>query len=634
MLEQSGWVVEMQPEAGGYFSMLVAEAAGGMLYKFHVEGGEFPDPASRFQPLGPHGPSEIIDPNQFPWTDQAWKGVSREGQVIYEMHIGTLTAEGTWSAAVAQLEELARLGITMIEVMPVADFPGRCGWGYDGVNMFAPTRLYGRPESLKAFIDRAHSLGLGAILDVVYNHFGPDGNYLREFSEDYFSKRYANEWGEPINFDDENCHGVREFFTANAAYWIDEYHFDGLRLDATQQMFDASEDNIMAALTRAVRRAAGRRETYIVAENEAQQARIVRSEENGGYGMDALWNDDFHHTAIVACTGHSEAYYSDYKGTPQEFISALKWGYLYQGQWYSWQQKRRGTPALDLHPSNFVTYMQNHDQVANSLRGKRLQQITSPGRFRAITALMLLGPGTPMLFQGQEFGASTPFYYFADHNPELAKLVAGGRKEFLKQFPSIACPECQALLVDPESEETFRKSKLDLSERQKHAEIYQMHRDLLRLRRNDPVFARPRKGGLEGAVLAAEAFVLRFFGEDQRLLIVNFGFDLHLDPAPEPLLAPLEGCRWKLIWSSEDPAYGGNGTPPVETEQNWRIPAHSTVVLAPEPGARVSASAANQPGEKQDMQISAPDRTPAPAAGEDIRAPKAKARHGKSHSQD
>src|SRR5438132_4747903 len=479
-------------EPEGYFSGK-AGAGAGARYRFRVNTGQnsYPDPASRFQPDGPHGSSCIVDPAKFAWTDQDWPGLKLKGQIIYEMHIGTFTKEGTWRAAGEQLPELARIGITVIEMMPVAEFPGRFGWGYDGVDLFAPSHLYGMPEDVKAFIDRAHSLGLGVILDVVYNHFGPDGNYVREFSEDYFSRRYVNEWGEPINFDDYNCHGVREFFIANASYWIDEYHFDGLRLDATQQIFDASEDNIMAAITRAVRTAARGRGTYIVAENEAQESKLVRPPQAGGYGMDALWNDDFHHTAIVACTGHSEAYYSDYKGTPQEFISALKWGYLYQGQWYSWQKKRRGTPSLDLHPSNFVTYMQNHDQVANSLRGKRLHQATSPGRFRAITALMLLGPGTPMLFQGQEFGASTPFYYFADHNPELAKLVGKGRKDFLKQFPSIACPECESILVDPESEETFRKSKLDLSERQKHAEIYQMHRDLLRLRRADPVFANP-----------------------------------------------------------------------------------------------------------------------------------------------
>src|SRR5438552_2852337 len=506
-------------EPGGYFSG-AGNAGAGTRYRFRVNAGEnfYPDPASRFQPKGPHGPSCVVDPRQFRWADTNWPGpalAGLKGQIIYEMHIGTFTKQGTWRAAAEQLPELARIGITVIEMMPVAEFPGKFGWGYDGVNLFAPSHLYGTPDDLRAFIARAHSLGLAVILDVVYNHFGPDGNYLGEFSDDYLSKRYANEWGDPINFDGHNSHGVREFFIANATYWIDEYHFDGLRLDATQQIFDASEDNILAAITRAVRTAAHGRGTYIVAENEAQESKLVRSPETGGHGMDALWNDDFHHTAIVACTGHSEAYYSDYKGTPQEFISALKWGYLYQGQWYSWQKNRRGTPSLDLHPSNFVTYMQNHDQVANSLRGRRLHQTTSPGRFRAITALMLLGPGTPMLFQGQEFGASAPFYYFADHNPELAKLVGKGRKDFLKQFPSIACPECESILVDPESEETFRNSKLDLSERQKHAEIYQMHRDLLRLRRADPVFANPRRHGLECAVLAQEAFVLRFFGSDQ-----------------------------------------------------------------------------------------------------------------------
>jgi maltooligosyltrehalose trehalohydrolase len=367
----------------------------------------------------------------------------------------------------------------------------------------------------------------------------------------------------------------------------------------------------MVAISRKVRAAGQGRGTYIVAENECQHAKLVRSVEEGGYGMDALWNDDFHHTAIVACTGRSEAYYTDYKGTPQEFISAVKWGFLYQGQWYRWQTKRRGAPALDLHPSQFVAFVQNHDQIANSLRGKRLQQLTSPGRLRAITTLLLLGPGTPMLFQGQEFGASAPFYYFADHNPQLAKLVGAGRKEYLKQFPSIASPECDLMFINPDSEETFRCCKLDFSEREEHADIYRMHRDLLRLRREDPAFARPRTGGVDGAVLAPEAFVLRFFGErnrnpkdganaerlislspqrgegrgegcGERLMIVNFGTDLHLDPAPEPLLAPPEGCQWKLLWSSEDPCYGGSGTPPVNSGGDWCVPAHSAIVVGPE----------------------------------------------------
>ncbi|MGH7969277.1 MAG: malto-oligosyltrehalose trehalohydrolase, partial [Limisphaerales bacterium] len=451
-----------------------------------------PDPASRFQPDGPHGASEIVDPNRFAWTDQEWQGVPRNGQVLYEMHIGTFTTEGTWAAAAAQLPELKDLGITVIEMMPVADFPGRFGWGYDGVCLFAPTRLYGTPEDLRAFVDRAHNLGLGVILDVVYNHLGPDGNYLRDYSDDYFTDRYANEWGQAINFDGPNSGPVREFFLTNARYWIEEFHFDGLRFDATQQMFDSSPVHILAELSKHVRNAGGRRKTYLVSENEPQQARLVRSIENGGYGMDALWNDDFHHSATVAATGHNEAYYSDYYGTPQELVSCAKRGFLYQGQWCSWQKQHRGNPALGLEPGQFINFIQNHDQVANSLRGFRLDQLTSPGRFRALTALLLLGPATPMLFQGQEFGASAPFLFFADHNPDLARLVAKGRRGFLRQFPTIGDPEADSCLADPAADETFFSCKLDRAERRTNAATYQLHRDLLKLRREDPTFSSPR----------------------------------------------------------------------------------------------------------------------------------------------
>lgn len=576
--------LKLESEPHAYFSGYIAEARAGMFYRFRLKSGSFPDPASRFQPEGPHGPSEIIDGSTFEWTDTNWKGVSREGQVIYEMHIGTFTPEGTWAAASEQLEELAKLGITMLEVMPVADFPGRFGWGYDGVNMFAPTRLYGRPDDFRAFINRAHALGMGVILDVVYNHLGPDGNYLKEFSEDYFTDRYPNEWGEPLNFDGPNSGPVREFFIANARYWIDEFHLDGLRLDATQQIFDSSSKHILLEIGEAVREAPGSRSTYIVAENELQHVKLVRTLQEGGYGLDALWNDDFHHAARVALTGRSEAYYTDYKGTPQEFISAIKWGFLYQGQYYTWQKKRRGTPAFGLHPSQFVTFIQNHDQVANSLRGERIHHLAGPGQLKALTALLLLAPPTPMLFQGQEFAASTPFHYFADHNPELAKLVAKGRGDFLRQFPSINCPEADPYVVNPESETTFRACKLDLAEREKHADIYRLHKELLKLRREDPVFRNPRPGGVDGAVLGPEAFVLRFFGGENRdrLLIVNLGADLHLHVTPEPLLAPMEGRAWKLIWSSESPCYGGCGTPAIETEQGWRIPGRAAVVMAAE----------------------------------------------------
>jgi maltooligosyltrehalose trehalohydrolase len=576
---------ELTAEGDGYFSGLVADAQAGMRYRFRLDDDPtpYPDPASRFQPEGPHGPSQLIDPTRFEWNDGAWRGVPPTGQVLYEMHIGTFTHEGTWEAAGRELPELAAAGITVLEVMPVSDFPGRFGWGYDGVNLFAPARLYGEPDDFRRFVDRAHAAGLGVILDVVYNHFGPDGNYLKQFSEDYFTDRYQNEWGEAINFDGRSAGPVREFFLANAGYWVEEFHVDGLRLDATQQIFDASPEHILAAITRRVRAAGGRRATYLVAENEPQHVKLVRPLDRGGYGIDALWNDDFHHSAMVALSGHNEAYYMDYLGGPQEFISALKWGYLYQGQRYAWQKKRRGTPTFGVPPAAFVTFVQNHDQIANSARGWRCDRLTSPGRYRALTALMLLGPGTPMLFQGQEFAASSPFHFFADHKPELNALIRQGRTKFLEQFRSLTRPDIQRCFADPGSPATFEACKLEFAERERHAEAYALHKDLLRLRREDPVFGSQRPRGLDGAVLRSDAFVLRFFGEagDDRLVLVNLGRDLHLDPAPEPLLAPPEGRAWELLWSSEDPRYGGCDTAPVESEENWRIPGEAAVVLIP-----------------------------------------------------
>src|SRR4051812_6095791 len=449
--------IALQAEADGYYSGLVADARTGMRYCFRTDLPDklLPDPASRFQPEGPHGPSEIIDPGTFRWTDQSWRGRPRQELVIYEMHVGSFTPEGSWEAAAHELPELAALGITCIELMPVADFPGRFGWGYDGVDLFAPTRLYGRPDEFRDFVDRAHANGIAVILDVVYNHFGPDGNYLSCFSQSYSTDRYKNEWGDPINFDGPDSGPVREFFLANAGYWIDEYHLDGLRLDATQQIFDASDDNIMAAIVRRVHEAAGDRKTFIVGENEPGHAMLVRPPERGGCGLDALWNDDFHHSAIVALTGRREAYYTDYRGAPAEFVAAAKYGCLYQGQYYVWQNKRRGTPALDLPAETRIIFLQNHDQIANSAAGLRGHALTSPGRWRAMTAYLLLMPGIPMLFQGQEFAASTPFLYFADHRADLVEAVRQGRGEFLAQFPSVADPEMRRRLVNPADEETF-----------------------------------------------------------------------------------------------------------------------------------------------------------------------------------
>ena len=583
--KEGGRSVALEAESDGCFSALVEGVPVGSLYRFRLDGSGklYPDPASRFQPDGPHGPSQVVDPRRFAWTDQGWKGRSIRGQAVYEMHVGTFTPEGTWDAAMRELPHLADLGVTVLELMPVAEFPGRFGWGYDGVDLFAPTRLYGGPDDMRRFVDRAHALGLAVILDVVYNHLGPSGNYLTCFSDTWFTDAYDNEWGDAINFDGPGSGPVREFFRSNAAFWVDEYHLDGLRLDATQQIFDSSRPHILQEISRAVRAAAGGRATILIGENEPQHATMVRPVEEGGFGLDAIWNDDLHHAALVALTGRNEAYYTDYRGTPQELVSAMKHGFLYQGQWYRWQGKRRGMPAFGLPRPAFVTFLQNHDQIANSGRGERLHRLTSPGRLKAMTALMLLGPGTPMLFQGQEFAASTPFHYFADHEPWLAEKVEEGRAAFLAQFPSLATPEMSACLKKPHDEETFRRSKLDHGEREAHAAVWDLHRDLLRLRREDPVFAAQRVGGLDGAVLAGEAFVLRFFGldGDDRLLLVNLGRDLTLEVLPEPLLAPPPGKDWTLLWSSEAPRYGGCGTARVEAGEVWRVPGHAAVVLAP-----------------------------------------------------
>jgi maltooligosyltrehalose trehalohydrolase len=589
-VEAPGRSHALERESDGYFSGFVPDLMQGGLYSLRLDGKAelYPDPASRFQPRGPHGPSQVVDPSRFAWTDARFRGTPERGQVIYETHIGTFTREGTYAAALEHLPKLRELGVTTLELMPLAEFPGEFGWGYDGVDLWAPTRLYGQPDDLRRFVDRAHALGLGVILDVVYNHFGPDGCYLKAFAPGYFTDRYANEWGEALNFDGENSGPVRAFFCENARYWIAEYHLDGLRLDATQSILDASERHVIADITSAARRAAAEsnKRIYISAENEPQCATLVGDPARGRYGCDALWNDDFHHIARVALSGRREAYYHDYTGKPQEFISALKWGYLYQGQHYFWQKKRRGQSALELKPHNYVTYLQNHDQIANSLRGARATELTSAASLRAMTTLWLLAPPTPMLFQGQEFAASSPFYYFADHQPELAQRVSKGRREFLAQFPSVAQGAAREHIPDPKARSTFEACKLDHGERERHAAWYALHKDLLALRRADSAFSLQRSDFMHGSVLSAEAFLLRFFYEaGDRLVLVNFGPDLELHPAPEPLLAPPAGHTWQLALCSEDVKYGGAGfTPPFDAGV-WRLSARSASALVAVPDA-------------------------------------------------
>jgi len=571
-------------EGDGYFSGTVNCGAGAR-YKFQINDGDaFPDPASRFQPEGPHQASCVVDPFSFKWTDAKWRGVKLAGQIIYEMHIGTFTPEGTWRAAIDKLPDLKESGMTLLEVMPIADFPGRFGWGYDGVNLFAPTRLYGTPEEFRAFVDRAHALELGVILDVVYNHFGPDGNYLGSFSNDYLRRDKENEWGDAINFDGENCGPVREFFITNGRYWIEEFHFDGFRFDATQCIFDRSEEFIVGAIGRAAREAAGERSIVLIAESETQEAKMVRPRSEGGDDLDGLWNDDWHHAAFVALTGRSEAYYSDYSGRPQEFISTAKYGYLFQGQPYSWQEAPRGHPALGLKAEAFVSFLENHDQVSNSATGDRLRLQTSPGRYRAMTALLLLGPWTPLLFQGEEFGASTPFRYFSEAGDDkLREAVKKGRFEFLAQFPSAASSEVQARLPVPYEIETFNRCKLDWSERETNRALSDLHRDLIKLRREDSRLRLQMEGGIDGAVLGSHSFLLRYFAKqnDDRLLLVNLGRRKELTRTSEPLLASPSNCEWGILWTSESQRYGGPGVVDVATDEKWLLPAEAAVLLRP-----------------------------------------------------
>jgi maltooligosyltrehalose trehalohydrolase len=540
-----GKEIALEPDRAGYFAGFVDGARVGTLYRF----GAYPDPASRFQPEGPHGPSMVVDP-AYEWRHDR---VDVRDPVIYEMHIGTFTPEGTFRAAIEKLPLLRDVGITLLEVMPLHEFPGRFGWGYDGVDLWAPTRLYGAPNDFRAFVDAAHAHGLGVILDVVYNHFGPDGCYLSQFSKTYFTKKYVNDWGEAINYDGDGSAGVREFVSENAAYWIDEFRLDGLRLDATQSIDDDSAEHVIALIARRAREAARGRRIILVAENEPQDVRLLTE-----YGLDMLWNDDWHHAAQVALTHRREAYYTDYLGSAQEFVSMAKSGFLYQGQWYSWQKQRRGTPSGSIARRRFICYLQNHDQVANSARGERIHQIASPADVRAMTALLLLAPQTPMLFQGQEFAAASPFLYFADHKPELALAVAKGRREFLTQFPSIDTEKT----APPEAMETFLASKLNWDERDE--DVVAFHRELLTMRRDEPL--------VDAAVLRDALFVLRF---EIRLLIVNLGDDVDLDPVNEPLLAG----DWTPAWSSGPPM-----------TRLWEIPGHAAILAAWRGGRRAGGA--------------------------------------------
>lgn len=574
----------LQRREDGFFAIHLEEAKPGDLYMYRLDGAGqlFPDPASRFQPYGVHGPSQVVDSSVYQWKDADWAGLPLEGQVLYELHIGTFTAEGTWAAAKEKLPYLKNIGVTAVEIMPLADFQGDFGWGYDGVYWYAPTRLYGGPDDFRDFVDAAHQIGIGVMLDVVYNHFGPTGNYWGAYSAYFSSRKHATDWGDAINYDGEYCEPIRRFVIENAAYWIREFHLDGLRLDATQTIFDDSSPHVLAETTTAAREAAGDRPIVVVAENDAQEICHVKSRDVDGYGMDGVWNDDFHHACRVAATGHREFYFADFDGTPQELVSAIRWGYLYQGQWNQRNREKRGSASIGTPRKHFIHFLQNHDQVSNSASAMRTHALTSPGRFRALTALLLLGPQTPMLFMGQEFAASSPFYFFADHEVGIDQLARDGRLEFMRCFPRAAGYFQSFMPNDPIGREAFERSKLKWDEVETNAAVVSLHRDLLHLRKSDMTISQQDDVMLEGAVIGAEAFLLRWItpsGED-RLLLVNLGRDFHWETGAEPLVAPPHGSQWALLWSSEEPRYGGSGTALLNTHK-WLIPGHTAVLMRP-----------------------------------------------------
>jgi len=590
---RSGRITPLIPQDNGYFIGVSSEIESQAHYKYRIDGCDLvPDPASSFQPEGPHGWSELIDHHSYRWNplEAGRNGPRLEGQVLYEIHVGTFTSEGTFRAAEVEFPRLRALGITLLEIMPIAEFPGRFGWGYDGVSLFAPFHHYGTPDDLRHMIETAHSCGLSVVLDVVYNHLGPDGNYLPDFSP-YYSGG-TTDWGEALNFDGEHSFPVREFFLQNAEQWIRDYHFDGLRLDATQSISDCGThgEHILAAIARSARAAAGNRSILLFSECERQLNSQIFAAPRG-CGLDAMWNDDFHHSAFVRLTGRREAYHSDHLGLSQEFISAAKYGFLYQGQYYSWQKASRGTSFLHTDPRRAISFLENHDQVANTLLGTRPRIISSPGKYRAMVAYWLLSSGTPMFFMGQEYGSRQPFLYFADHeSAELCEAVHKGRVEFLLQFESIRnIPNLNSLVPKPCEEETFLQCKLNPVERDdpEGVQLQRLFSDLLRLRREDPAISTQHLGSVDGAVLTEDCFVLRFFArgcnaEDiDRLLLVNFGPRLELRHLPEPLLAPPSEVDWQSVWNSEQPEYGGTSAIHPITEDGWHVSEECAILLIP-----------------------------------------------------
>jgi maltooligosyltrehalose trehalohydrolase len=537
----------MREEGGGFFSASLPGAGAGVRYKLKVDGeGPFPDPWSRSQPEGVHGPSEVVV-SDFAWTDAAWKGLEPQAQVIYEVHVGTATPEGTFEALIPRLRSLRELGVTTLELLPLASFPGSRNWGYDGVDLFAPQATYGGPQGLRRLIDAAHAEGLAVLIDAVYNHFGPDGNYLSCYSSHYFTNRHHTPWGDAVNYDGQGSEVVRQLVLSNVEMWIRDYHADGLRLDAAHAIVDEGKPHLLTEIVERARASAGGRQVVVFAEDDRNDTRLVRSPAQGGLGLDGVWADDFHHQMRRAFAGDNEGYYADYTGSMEDLARTLRQGWFYEGQVSQVHGHPRGTPGKDAEPWRFVHCIQNHDQVGNRAHGERLGADVSPAAFRAMSTLFLLAPYTPLLFMGQEWNASTPFIYFTDHNAELGRLVTEGRRKEFAGFKRFAGSE----VPDPQAVETFTRSKLDWSEaeRPEHAGVRALYRELLRLRATDASLRERHRGHFDARPLGKDALVLERRGPSGGALhvLLNVRGTLeHRLPAGAEL----------VLWS-EAPRFGG-----------------------------------------------------------------------------
>ncbi|HEY7334161.1 MAG TPA: malto-oligosyltrehalose trehalohydrolase [Bryobacteraceae bacterium] len=531
----------MAPSEDGWWRAGIATAGHGADYAFHIDGGDaLPDPRSPWQPYGVHGASRVVDHARFLWTDAGWRPPPLSSAVIYELHTGTFTPSGTFDSAIERLEHLRRLGVTHIELMPVAEFPGEWGWGYDGVDLFAPHHGYGGPDGLKRFVGACHSAGLAVLLDVVYNHLGPSGNYLSRFGP-YFTGRYGTQWGQAMNLDGAGSMEVRRFLCDNALMWLRDYHFDGLRLDAIHAIFDSSAVHFLEELASEVEALEARlgRDLVLIAESDLNDPRVVTPREAGGFGIDAQWSDDFHHALHAVLTGEADGYYADF-GSLADLAYALRSAFVYDGRFSVFRNRRHGRKPERLSGSRFLGYLQTHDQIGNRARGERSSQLMSARRLKIGAALVFCSPFIPMLFQGEEFGATTPFQYFTDHkDPDLARAVSEGR---LRDFAGSPHP---GDVPDPQDPATFKRSKLDWQEmeHEPQASILAWHRKLIELRKKTPDLTCGRLDCVDVQFCDAGGWLT--LGRGAITLACNLSGETRSAPVPHPgeiALASERGC--------------------------------------------------------------------------------------------